>query len=272
MSPENTAIEVVNPEFVPALKLVNNVPMVNSKDIARGFGKLHKNVIRSIETVITDPESDSDFNRLNFEPVDFIDAKGETRKSYDMTKDGFSFIVMGFTGSKASKFKIGYIKAFNKMEGIIKQGVNPELIENMAKLLEVVSKSISSLEERMGKYELNADLRSVKASNPVISDNSNVSSPIPENSQVTQEIFDSTYSNTYVAELLNITIPALQKFLLRRLGIIVRCKGGGIELHESFKDKGIAVDFKTNYDGYIRNTLRWTEKGVGFISSQYRKI
>lgn len=35
---------------------------------------------------------------------------------YYMTKDGFTLLVMGYTGEKAMKFKEGYIKQFNAME------------------------------------------------------------------------------------------------------------------------------------------------------------
>lgn len=54
---------------------------------------MHKNVIRAIENLPKD-----EFNRLNFEPVKYEDTKGEKRPMYLMTRDGFSMIVMGFTG------------------------------------------------------------------------------------------------------------------------------------------------------------------------------
>ena len=41
---------------------------------------------------------------------------------YKITRDGFSLLVMGFTGEKAYKWKIEFINAFNKMEAIIKNG------------------------------------------------------------------------------------------------------------------------------------------------------
>jgi Rha family phage regulatory protein len=56
-----------------------------------------------------------EFNERNFTLVEYVDAKGEKRPMYQMTKDGFVFLVMGFTGSKAAKFKEDYINAFNEM-------------------------------------------------------------------------------------------------------------------------------------------------------------
>lgn len=58
----------------------------------------------------------SEFNGSNFRPVEYQDSKGETRPSVDMTRDGLSYLIMGFKGLKALKFKLAYITAFNKME------------------------------------------------------------------------------------------------------------------------------------------------------------
>jgi ribosome maturation protein Sdo1 len=43
----------------------------------------------------------------------YQDGKGEARPAYEMTKDGFIFVVMGFTGAKAAATKEAYINAFN---------------------------------------------------------------------------------------------------------------------------------------------------------------
>lgn len=84
----------------------------NSRDIAQFFGKQHKNVLRDIENI----EIDEEFARLNFELCNYTDQNGRKRKAYNLTKDGFTLLVMGFTGRKANEFKIRYIEAFNKME------------------------------------------------------------------------------------------------------------------------------------------------------------
>ncbi|WP_428029530.1 Rha family transcriptional regulator [Ancylobacter sp.] len=43
---------------------------------------------------------------LNFELVDYRDAKGELRPAYEMTRDGFTLLAMGFTGKPARAFKV----------------------------------------------------------------------------------------------------------------------------------------------------------------------
>ncbi|MDW1873675.1 Rha family transcriptional regulator [Vibrio sp. Vb1026] len=50
-----------------------------------------------------------DFNARNFTVVDYLDKKGEFRKAYQMTKEGFMFLVMVFTGKKAEEIKEAYI-------------------------------------------------------------------------------------------------------------------------------------------------------------------
>ncbi|WP_346732177.1 Rha family transcriptional regulator [Rhodothalassium salexigens] len=91
-------------------------PVTNSRDVAAWFGKQHKNVIRDIEALDCSP----DFFGLNFELIeDRLKIHGNlTRKvkSYDMTRDGFVFLVMGFNGAKAARLKERYIAAFNAME------------------------------------------------------------------------------------------------------------------------------------------------------------
>ncbi|RWT34456.1 hypothetical protein DN612_01505 [Aeromonas caviae] len=85
--------------------------MTTSIKVAEAFGKRHDNVLRKLETLGCSPE----FNALNFEAVEYLDLKGEARKAWNMTKDGFIFLVMGFTGTKAAAIKEAYIAEFNRM-------------------------------------------------------------------------------------------------------------------------------------------------------------
>ncbi|MDI3257680.1 MAG: Rha family transcriptional regulator [Kyrpidia sp.] len=91
-------------------------PVVSSRDVARVFGKRHDNVLRDIEKL----DCSEEFHLLNFEEVKYRDAKGELRPEYLMTRDGFTFLVMGYTGKKAAAFKEAYIRRFNEMEQQLK--------------------------------------------------------------------------------------------------------------------------------------------------------
>ena len=91
--------------------------MVSSREVARVFGKEHKNILRSINVL----GCSTKFHRLNFERVTYVDAKGQERPEVFMTRDGFTFMVMGYTGSLAAQFKEAYIEAFNIMEVALAQ-------------------------------------------------------------------------------------------------------------------------------------------------------
>jgi len=99
-------------ESEPRLIVRDGKVFANSREVAEVFGKEHKNVLQSIKSL----DCSANFNRLNFQPVEYLDGKGETRPAIDMTRDGLTFLVMGFTGPKAAIFKEKYIEAFNKME------------------------------------------------------------------------------------------------------------------------------------------------------------
>ncbi|WP_352402783.1 phage regulatory protein/antirepressor Ant [Pyramidobacter sp.] len=90
--------------------------VVSSLDVARVFEKEHKDVLKAVREL----ECSLIFNERNFSPVEYQDKKGEKRPAIMMTRDGFTFLAMGFTGTKAARFKEEYIKAFNLMEEKLK--------------------------------------------------------------------------------------------------------------------------------------------------------
>ncbi|EAL3631031.1 Rha family transcriptional regulator [Campylobacter coli] len=93
------------------LEVVDNAVYTTSLSVAEVFNKNHKNIIRKINEFPKD-----NFTKLNFEPSKYIDSTGRILPCYKITRDGFSLLVMGFTGEKAYKWKIEFIKAFNEME------------------------------------------------------------------------------------------------------------------------------------------------------------
>ena len=111
-------------ETANLVSVLNNTVVTTSLIVAEYFGKRHKDVLRAINAL----ECSVKFNRRNFTPVEYKDAKGELRPMYYLTRDGFTFLAMGFTGKVAAKFKENYINAFNEMEKSIYHGVNEEYI------------------------------------------------------------------------------------------------------------------------------------------------
>ncbi|MGL9736033.1 MAG: Rha family transcriptional regulator [Symbiopectobacterium sp.] len=103
----------------PKVTIHNGKAVTTSKDIADYFGKRHDNVLRTIENL----DCLTKFSALNFEGAEYTNEQGKLR--LDMTKDGFVFLVMGFTGKKAAAFKEAYIAEFNRMEARLSSAVQP---------------------------------------------------------------------------------------------------------------------------------------------------
>lgn len=87
--------------------------------IADAFQKPHKDVLAKIRSL----ECSEEFNQRNFSPVEYKAGNGQMQPAYEITKDGFMFLVMGFTGKKAAAWKETFINAFNQMA---EQLANPQ--------------------------------------------------------------------------------------------------------------------------------------------------
>lgn len=88
------------------------VTVVTSLDIAETFGKEHKHVLRDIREL----ECSDEFRQSNFGLTYYSDMQNKKQPMYYITRDGFTLLVMGYTGEKAMRFKEAYIKQFNAME------------------------------------------------------------------------------------------------------------------------------------------------------------
>lgn len=89
---------------------------VTSLDVAETFGRRHDNVLNGIRNLGCSEE----FNLLNFKEIEYEDGRGRKQPMFLMTRDGFTLLVMGYTGELAMKFKEAYIKQFNAMEAILR--------------------------------------------------------------------------------------------------------------------------------------------------------
>lgn len=119
---------------------------VSSLQVATDFKKRHTDVCEAIETLIKGcAEKSADL---------FIETKYQQAqnkqwyKCYDITRDGFSLLVMGFTGKKALEWKLKYIEAFNAMEQKLlnNNGLNINLEELIAKTVTMtISETVKAL-------------------------------------------------------------------------------------------------------------------------------
>ena len=117
--------------ILPMITERDGVPVTTSRAVADHFGKRHDNVLRDIETTIAQlnhTEEGKAFNALNFEAGNYLDAKGESRPMYLLTRDAFTLLAMGFTGARALAFKVAYINAFNRMEKLLTGHAEAEAI------------------------------------------------------------------------------------------------------------------------------------------------
>ena len=121
----------------PAYELYEkkHVPFCSSLQVAEAFEKTHKNVLRDIGVLsgqqkLDETESNqlkiepvntiADFFKDNFKKTNYTDARGRKQPMYLMTKNGFMLLTMGFTGEKAMRFKIEFIRRFDEMEQFIR--------------------------------------------------------------------------------------------------------------------------------------------------------
>lgn len=106
----------------------NEHAVTTSMRVAEVFGKEHYNVMKAIKSL----DCSEEFRAVNFNASKIDYQNGNIKKQlpmYYITRDGFMFLVMGFTGKTAAKWKEAYIKAFNEMEAKIRA-------EQMAKAIE----------------------------------------------------------------------------------------------------------------------------------------
>ncbi len=102
------------------VQVLNGKIKTTSLQVAEFFEKEHKHVLRDIREL----KCSDKFRVSNFGPTDFIDKNGDKQPSFEISRDGFAILAMGYTGEKAMAFKEAYINAFNTMEtALIKQRV-----------------------------------------------------------------------------------------------------------------------------------------------------
>ena len=99
----------------PLLVVVDGQAKARSREVAKHFGKSHAHVLRDINEL----EIPDDFRQSNFGLAEYKDAQGKPRPMFEMTRDGFTLLTMGFTGKRAMAWKLAYIAEWNRMEAML---------------------------------------------------------------------------------------------------------------------------------------------------------
>lgn len=113
------------------IQVKNDEAVCTSLDVAEKFEKRHDHVIRDIENLISNAPKIGEVKM--YIKSTYKDKKGESRPMFYMNRDGFSLLVMGFTGKKALDWKLKYIEAFNAMERALSEKMTSTWIEEREK-------------------------------------------------------------------------------------------------------------------------------------------
>jgi Rha family phage regulatory protein len=105
-------MKAIAPVAPVAVELINGQPTTTSLDVATHFGKRHDDVLKRLRSLDCSPE----FTLRNFAECSRPGANNKREPYFRMTRDGFTFLCMGFTGKEAAKWKEAYITAFNQLE------------------------------------------------------------------------------------------------------------------------------------------------------------
>ena len=105
----------------PDVTIKNGRAVTTSVAIAEFFGKRHERVLDKIRNL----DCSAKFTEHNFVSSEYTDSTGRKLPMYQITKNGFVFLVMGFTGKKAAAFKEAYIAEFDRMEAELRQNNAP---------------------------------------------------------------------------------------------------------------------------------------------------
>ncbi|HFO5181299.1 TPA: Rha family transcriptional regulator [Escherichia coli] len=105
----------------PEITIANGRAVTSSLAVAEYFRKPHKDVLAKISRL----DCSAEFTERNFSPSEYTDSTGRKLPMYQITKNGFVFLVMGFTGKKAAAFKEAYIAEFDRMDKELRQNNAP---------------------------------------------------------------------------------------------------------------------------------------------------
>lgn len=137
----------------PVVSTINGVVMADSRDVAATFGKQHQHVLEAYRRLHCSDE----FRQSNFRPIKINDLKGESTSHVMMTKNGFAFLALGFTGERAALFKERYIERFDAMEATLRAGKG--FLADMVP--GILAEALSTLLPGMIEKHLEADERAV---------------------------------------------------------------------------------------------------------------
>lgn len=217
--------------------------VVSSRVVANELNRTHKNVIRGLEKILTGSNVSSLIVLSEYK-----DAKGETRKEYLLTKDGFTLYMFNIQGH--NDFKMAYINKFNEMENALQNRLPGTYKEALIELLETV--------ERNEQLELENNMQKQK-----------IAEYEPKASYLDTILNNKSLVTVgQIAKDYGMSAQALNK-LLHELKVQYKQSGQWL-LYSNLHDKGYTHSSTTEIehkDGStsVRMNTKWTQKGRLFI-------
>ena len=223
--------------------------VTTSLKIAEVFGKRHDNVVRDIKELSCSPQ----FNALNFEESSYTNAQNKQLPMFQITKDGFAFLVMGYTGEKAAQFKEQFIAEFNNREAMLK---SDEYI--LMRSQEILQRKMNALQESLQKKEVQIELQEgiIKQQAPKVEYHDTVLQA------------QGTILSNVIAKEMGMSARTLNKILHDKK--VIYKQGDTWVLYQRYQNEGLAKTKTFPYlasDGTTKTNIQlvWTEKGRKFI-------
>lgn len=237
------------------VKIINDQPVTSSLQVAEVFEIRHGDVLESIRDLQEDVKKTVNLENGNFRSVDtsmfyedFYKSEGSKRKypMYYMNKDGWTLLVMGYRGKKATQFKLQYITQFNRMEEEIKNQSQKTLPQNYAQALRQLAEQVEVNET------LVLENKRLKQANNVVSVQTEL---LPERLYTTSELAEELgYSSAVM----------LNRELHKQRIMYPFKKTRRWKLYAPYQDKGFLRGTKNDIP-------KWTEKGREFVKVRCAK-
>ena len=234
--------------------------LASSRDVAEKFGKRNPDVNRAIENLIVQNCT----VRNMFIKTSYTSSRGRDENEYLMDRDGFSLLVMGFTGKKALEWKLKYIDAFNQMEETLKSG--DYLSEEEKLKLQLFSKDpleVASAHNRLVELEVNKATAPLKAENEVLKPKAEYHDEVLNK--------EGLITTTVVAKDLGFKSATKLNQIMNLNRVIFNNQSGTWCPYAEYE--WLITEKYADYQSYdtenAKPCLKWTEKGRKWIAENY---
>lgn len=257
---ENALVEVQNGQIV-----------VSSKQVAEHFGKEHKHILESIREILAVENSATKF----FEESTF-ENRGKEYPMFFMNRDGFSLLVMGFTGKKALEWKLKYIQAFNQMEEQIKTLLAPSY-----QISDPIERAKKWIEEEQQRKQLEEKNQFLIAENvELATENEQLAEKLDYEQDFKKNIFDVDNALVTITDAIKLVNPKgfCKSFKRKDVFALLRQKGmltkNNLATAKAIKDELMETkqfqipNPKKNGAVMIKYQSYLTQKGLDWLNKQ----